>query len=366
MIKNLPYLLFCCLLFSFNIVLAQTPSALQSSNQKQVFICPPCAHHDGYHGEHYKQGGVCPVCKMQLMKQPDSALINLAPIDAGSGSFLMQGAAGKPVITVFYHKPKNFDQQSKVLFVIPGSGRNAWDYRDTWVKTSEQHSVLIISPSYAEEDYDFAAYHMGGVINNIKIPAADSDSRYRLRDEDIKFDLNTNIAEWIFADFDLIFDAVVKSTSSTQVSYDMFGHSAGGQLLHRMVLMHPNSKVNRVIASNAGFYTLPDLEQGPLFGLAGLKISEHGLRQSFAQRLTLLIGELDNQDETGGTMLHTPTADQQGLGRLSRARSFFAVGEKQAKRLDAPFNWQLELVENVGHDSRAISKAAANYLYSDN
>ena len=38
----------------------------------------------------------------------------------------------------------------------------------------------------------------------------------------------------------------------------MFGHSAGGQFVHRFVQFKPNSRVNYAISANAGWYTVPD------------------------------------------------------------------------------------------------------------
>ena len=62
-------------------------------------------------------------------------------------------------------------------------------------------------------------------------------------------------------------------------------------------------------------------------------------------------------------MLHTPLADQQGLGRLSRGKYFFRISRERARELSVPFNWQLEIVEGVGHDNRGMGDAAARLLY---
>jgi hypothetical protein len=74
---------------------------------------------------------------------------NKVEINEGSGSFIIQGGKGFENInlTVHYHKPKKFNKSTKVLIVIPGSGRNSDSYRDSWIQTSEKHNVLILSPS---------------------------------------------------------------------------------------------------------------------------------------------------------------------------------------------------------------------------
>ena len=39
----------------------------------------------------------------------------------------------------------------------------------------------------------------------------------------------------------------------------MFGHSAGGQVLHRLAIFRPNNKADRILASNSGWYTIPTI-----------------------------------------------------------------------------------------------------------
>src|SRR5687767_11354895 len=83
----------------------------------------------------------------------------------GSGSFVLAGGVGREdkSITVFYHKPSTFAPRSPVLIVVPGAGRNGWTYRDAWVNASEEHGVLILSPSYSEDYYpEFWSYNLAG------------------------------------------------------------------------------------------------------------------------------------------------------------------------------------------------------------
>ncbi|MBL4827389.1 MAG: hypothetical protein JKY66_06700 [Spongiibacteraceae bacterium] len=363
-------LLFTSSLSSY--LLAEPRQMFEKKSQTSQFICPPCYHNRDTQKVH-EHDGQCPICGMNLIEKHSLDTLNTIQITAGSGNFLLEGGASHPEkwISVFYHKPKNFNEQSPVLMVIPGAGRNAWDYRDSWIAASERYHVLILSLAYTKENYDLAAYHMGGVIKNIQLNNVEGAksgkplSVYRMKDEDIVFDINRDTAAWIFHDFDRLFERVKHALGTNQQRYDLFGHSAGGQILHRLVLFKPLSKANRILASNAGFYTLADLDSPLLFGLKGTGIDKDGLQDSFSQKLTLFIGEKDNESETRGTMLFTPLADQQGLGRFSRGKYFFNTGKEQAKALNMPFNWSLEIVNNVGHDYRAMGEAAARYLYGD-
>lgn len=155
------------------------------------------------------------------------------------------------------------------------------------------------------------------------------------------------------------------AAGSARIRYDLFGHSAGGQILHRLAFFRPRSQADRIVAANAGFYTRPRFDTPPPFGLRGSGVSERSLRDSFACRLTLLLGELDNDPDRGGQHLHTPMADRQGRDRLARSRHFLEAGRRQARLMGAPFNWRLELVPGVAHDFRAMGRAAARLLYGD-
>ena len=67
-------------------------------------------------------------------------------INKGSGNFLINGSAihQNDTISIFYHMPQNFTPNSQILLVIPGAGRNADDYRDSWVEASEKSMSKLI------------------------------------------------------------------------------------------------------------------------------------------------------------------------------------------------------------------------------
>lgn len=295
--------------------------------------------------------------------------LEIVKINEGSGLYHINGGTGheNDSITVYYHKPKNFTSKSKILMVIPGAGRNGDDYRDSWIEASEKHSVLILSPSYAEKNYSYADYHLGGLIKELDMRKGVSfkkNSNQVFIDEDIvEFKPNTDSSQWIYHDFDRIFMITKKTVESKQRKYDMFGHSAGGQILHRFALIYPNSKANRILASNAGSYTLPSTNTVLPFGLKNTGINNKSLKKSFKKHLVLFLGELDNADEKGGKILRSKTTDKQGTHRLARGTYFYNSGIETAKVLKNKFNWKLKIISGVGHNQRKMAKAAAIYLY---
>lgn len=175
------------------------------------------------------------------------------------------------------------------------------------------------------------------------------------------FKITRNPAEWIFDDFDRIFDLVKEELQLKRNSYDMFGHSAGGQVLHRLALFNPKNKANRILASNSGWYTLPtDKDEFP-YGLKNSSISLGKI--DFSKKLVVFLGEMDNANETRGDLRHTPEMDKQGLHRLDRGKYFYLKAKTMANELRSEFSWKLEIIPNIGHDYKGMSKFAADYLY---
>lgn len=292
-------------------------------------------------------------------------------INEGSGSFQITGGIGheNAMIRVYYHKPKNMTPKSKILIVIPGSGRNGDDYRDSWVEASEKHKVLILSPSYPEKSYPYEDYHLGSMVKELNLREGvtyKKNSNQVFMDEAIvDFIPNKDSSQWIYSDFDRIFMIAKKAVQSRQQKYDMFGHSAGGQILHRFALMYPNSKADRILASNAGSYTLPDTKTNFPFGLKDMDSNKKSLKNSFRKDLVLFLGELDNANEKGGLLLRSKTVDQQGTHRLARGTYFYNKGLETAKTLGVKFNWKLKIIAGVGHNQRKMAQAAAAYLYEN-
>lgn len=221
-------------------------------------------------------------------------------LNRGSSYFKINGI-GKhqnDSITIFYHKPINFTRSSKILIVVPGAGRNGDSYRDSWIEISEKHSVLVLSPSYPEKEYNYGDYHLGGIIKDLDLSKGISfkkgTNQVHIDENLIEFNVDTNQGNWIFNDFDRLFELVKNSLNSNQKKYDMFGHSAGGQILHRFVVFQPNSKADKILASNAGTYTLPDSEKFCPFGIENVTIPKKQLKKSFHKKRVLFLGELDN------------------------------------------------------------------------
>ena len=176
------------------------------------------------------------------------------------------------------------------------------------------------------------------------------------------FTINNDPKSWIFNDFDRIFDLVKNKLQLRAKSYDLFGHSAGGQVLHRFAIFNPDNKANNIVAANSGWYTVPTDEKDFPVGLKGSKQSAKSV--NFSSKLIIFLGEKDDANETRGDLRHTPELDAQGLHRLARGKHFYSESKKNAATLQKEFNWRLEIIPDVGHDFRKMSEAAADFLYA--
>lgn len=183
--------------------------------------------------------------------------------------------------------------------MVPGAGRNAHDYRDAWIGASERHGVLVLAPRYREEEYDFGGYHMGGLMHSMNLAQSvrrEAGSNRAYLDEDrLEYRVNRNPEQWIFQDFDRLFKRVAEAVGSQRERYDLFGHSAGGQMLHRLVLFQPDPHACRILAGNAGFFTLPDTSTGLPFGMRGIPPSDEDLQDALGRQLVVFVGEEDNE-----------------------------------------------------------------------
>ncbi len=324
------------------------------------YVCKPC---DLSCDElTFNKAGICPHCAMNLIKKSElipekELLINEINIQNGSGKFLIEGGFQKRrAITIHYYKPENLKPESQMIIVLPGAGRNGDDYRDAWIKKAEKYNILVLAPAYSEDYYpEFWSYNLAGMITDLEI----NQERTAMTN----FKISQNTDEWIYNDFDRIFNLAKQELNLNVDNYDIFGHSAGGQILHRLAIFRSQHKANRILASNSGWYTVPtDLDNFPV-GLKGSNTSANEI--DFTSNLILFLGEKDDANETRGDLRRSPEVDIQGLHRLARGKYFYGESEKIALGLNSEFNWSLEIIPNIGHDYKGMSKAAADFLYKE-
>lgn len=283
--------------------------------------------------------------------KPATDPVSVDGLPVGSGTFLTD--VGGRQIQVFTYRAADHGPDSPIVLVLAGGGRNGDDYRDAWITSAERFGLLVLAPAFDETQFPGPiSYNLAGMVE------ADADAA-TLREVTL-----TSSDRWLFRDIEAVFDEAVARTGSRRSTYDIFGHSAGAQIIHRMVLFAPSMRVGVAVAANAGWYTMPIAEAAFPYGLGGLPRAV--VRDDAFQRpLVLLLGELDDANETRGELRTTPETDAQGAHRLARGGRFHELGQAEARRLGVPFHWRLSIVPGVGHDYRRMSEAAAVHLYGD-
>lgn len=259
----------------------------------------------------------------------------------GAGAFPFRD--GRRPMTVWYYRPSLFSATSPIVFVMHGVKRDADLYRDNWKGAAERSGVLLVCPQFSNEDYPCRRnYQLGNVVDR----AGRSIPKER----------------WVFGVVERLFDAVRDMTGNTSERYCIYGHSAGGQFVHRLVLFLPEARFSVAVAANAGVYTMPTFGGDSFpYGLRGSGSTPELLRRAFGRRLVVLLGEEDTDGQD--PLLRTSRrARRQGPNRFERGQLFYATAEREAARMRAGLNWTLETVPGAAHFDELMIPAAAQAL----
>ena len=246
-------------------------------------------------------------------------------------------------IPVHYAVPEGFHAHSPILFVMPGIARDGAGYLSVWAPHAARAGALLLVPEFPGAAFPRSrGYNLGNMFDECGRPVD------RLR--------------WSFSVLERLFDHIRAEVGSARHDYLIYGHSAGGQFVVRLLMFVPESRVERAVAANAGWYTLPNFEDRFPYGLRGHDLSRDALKRALERPLTVLIGEHDTE-ERQAILRTTPEAARQGRNRVERGRNFLEVATRAATSLGADLAWRLAVVPGVGHANRDIANAAASALF---
>ncbi|WP_260483817.1 alpha/beta hydrolase [Sphingomicrobium flavum] len=272
----------------------------------------------------------------------------------GDDRFHVETNAARRDVNVFVYRAPRHGPTDPVVIVLAGMNRNAEAYRRAWIEAANRYNLMIIAPEFSKSAFPEATdYNIGGMLAEAKRDRR-SDHQLPLADRE----------NWLFADIEAVFDAARERYSLPQNSYDLFGHSAGGQIVHRMVMFAPDARIDRAIAANSGWYTVPERAAPFPYGLDRLAQEDARLDRAFDKRMTVMLGEQDRGREARSSLRKSRWAKRQGKGRLDRGQYFYDRAAALAAEQGSDFNWSMQIVGGVGHDYRAMSQAAADYLYA--
>lgn len=230
-----------------------------------------------------------------------------------------------------------------LVIAMHGVTRNAFQTRDNWLDLAEKHGLIVVAPYLDRERFPTRLYQQGGVVGE------------------------PDRAKWLYHSIERLYDHLVATRRAEPGGYILFGHSAGAQFVHRMVLALPEARYRLAVIGNAGFYTLPT-EAGPAGGfpfpysLQGTPITEAERAKALQRPLIVMLGDQDI-DPNHYQLNNSKGARAQGPHRFARGQFFFAAAEAEAKRLGVPFGWKLIVVPGVDHDNTRMSAAAAAEIF---
>jgi pimeloyl-ACP methyl ester carboxylesterase len=266
-------------------------------------------------------------------------------IPPGKWSFVFTDAKGRGAeapMRVYTYRPRKCDEKCPLQFVLSGVQRNASQYRDYWELLADNYGVVIVAPEFDQRHWPRAAGYNLGEVERQDDPA-----------------------KWAFSAIEHLFDEVREG----RTDYRIFGHSAGAQFLHRMMIFRPDNRASVAVAANPGWYTMPEWRKDKPadafpYSLVGSKAGEAELRKALQRRFVLMVGENDN--DPNDEILQKYDDDikkKQGATRVERAENFFKAATAAAGDLGVKFAWELVEVPDTAHDGAGMSKAAADFLY---
>ncbi|MEG0974122.1 MAG: alpha/beta hydrolase [Comamonas sp.] len=271
--------------------------------------------------------------------------VDLKDFNKQHGRFAMPWQAGSSAlylpITLNCYRPEDVAPDAPVVLVQHGVLRNGDDYRDFWMPAADRYGLQIIAPTFSNEHWpSVESYNNGSILteeNGVR------DTAYWA------YQAVLNLAQ------QLRDSSIVRS----QPLY-LFGHSAGGQFVHRLVSTLGADGFAGVVAGNPGWYTLPDASLPFPEGLAGIGVADDALARLLQTPMVILAGNQDI-DTSDPNLPSEPAALRQGPHRFARARKYYAAGQAAAQQLGVPLAWQLHEVAGIGHDGEAMSHVCAHW-----
>lgn len=270
--------------------------------------------------------------------------IETGSVSPGAGSFGFadrRAGAGSP-LRVSYYRPALPARDLQIVFVMHGVKRDAEFYRDTWQDAAERFGFLLLCPEFPARTYPRKAYQLGNLVDEARRPLPES--------------------EWTYGTIERLFDSVREATGNTSEGYSIYGHSAGGQFVHRLAMFASETRCATAIAANTGWYTMPTFtgKRFP-YGLRRSGLPSGRLERAFGRRLVILLGERDT-DPGDPHLRRSAGADRQGGNRFERGHAFYAAALREADRLGVKLEWELQTVPGAAHFDPQMMPAAARVL----
>lgn len=259
----------------------------------------------------------------------------------GARRYVFSNWAGAP-LNIWIFRPASAGADAPVVFVMHGVQRDADRYLREWAPVAEAHNALLVAPAFDRVSFPGAeGYNLGNVFDRAGAPIARP--------------------LWSYSAIEAIFDDVVAREQLSATRYFLYGHSAGGQFVHRFVMLGAGPRLERAVAANPGWYTLPARDIDWPYGLGeGPPGAEPAAM--FAAPLHLILGERDT-DPDHPSLSRAPGAMAQGAHRFARGLHFYEGARRSASDAGVPLRWSCSTAPGLGHDNALAARYAAVVLF---
>src|SRR3954464_3365670 len=246
---------------------------------------------------------------------PDDIARALAQPGRASIPYLDRYNPDRPLVLECF-RPQAHNSDKPVVIVQHGASRNGAEYCEAWLPAAEQHGLLILAITVSKEAWpDAVTYNNGHVL--------DEDGGLRPREC------------WSLAIPGRIFALPREAGITRRDKTYLWGHSAGGQFVHRLLAMQPLGIFEAVGAANPGWYTLPTLDLAYPDGLGGIRLTRDDIVRFLGYPLVIFSGDQDIDGTTENFPKHD-AAMAQGPNRFARAQFYLERGQAEAARLGVP------------------------------
>jgi len=272
--------------------------------------------------------------------------VSATPLPHDKSRFEFIDSRGDPTrpVTVWMFVPEGCDEKCPLQFVMHGVKRNGEDYLDNWVEFAKTRKFIVVAPEFTR--------------------------KYFPNDDDYSLGRSTTEADpakWAFAVPEHLFDELKSRYGFTADHYRLFGHSAGGQFVHRLHLFNPGHRADPIIAANPGWYTMPEWGIGPTqfkfpYNTIGSRVDVARAKAALQKPFVLMLGTSDTNPDDA-VLNKSAGANDQGRYRLERGEKFFAAAKLAAKNLGVEFKWNKVYGQNIGHENERMAAVAVRMMY---
>jgi hypothetical protein len=251
------------------------------------------------------------------------------------GSFTWRGD-GHPDVRVWATVPRTLSRSTRLVVVMHGEARDAVASAVAWERWAAESDRVVIAPEFDAAQWPGErSYALGNLFASDEMSTLVPEAA---RTYGVVEEIARNVGEGL---------------GVRDPSFDLWGHGAGAEFVHRFLLFRPRAPVRIAVAANADWYTLPNAS---LAFPAGVKSDaldlDRGDLVAWTRRMLVVMRGTADTLRTG--LPARAAAESQGRNRFERAATFV----ESAKKIEPRVAWWLLDVPGAGHDAMEMAPAA--------